>query len=168
MVGSYSSTKWFWMSWMVSALLPTPPAPTTTSLYSVILAAAAHHTNATAGGGEQKKERKMQVSSTKKHTWLGFSRTTDSSNLFSATGLRWCSPQPAAQWLETSVLFVCVCVCVLQWVCMMGTQVETLKGKCENMLSQSVSETAYTQASQYGRLPLNARWQTPEQELSNF
>ncbi len=37
MVGSYSSTKWFWMSWMVRALLPTPPAPTTTSLYSVIL-----------------------------------------------------------------------------------------------------------------------------------
>lgn len=35
-VGSYSSTKWFWISWMVSALLPTPPAPTTTSLYSVI------------------------------------------------------------------------------------------------------------------------------------
>lgn len=37
MVGSYSSTKWFWMSWIVSALLPTPPAPTTTSLYSVII-----------------------------------------------------------------------------------------------------------------------------------
>lgn len=37
MVGSYSSTKWFWMSWMVSALLPTPPAPTTTSLYSVMI-----------------------------------------------------------------------------------------------------------------------------------
>lgn len=36
MVGSYSSTKWFWMSWMVRALLPTPPAPTTTSLYSVM------------------------------------------------------------------------------------------------------------------------------------
>lgn len=35
-VGSYSSTKWFWMSWMVSALFPTPPAPTTTSLYSVM------------------------------------------------------------------------------------------------------------------------------------
>ncbi|TNN87904.1 hypothetical protein EYF80_001868 [Liparis tanakae] len=53
---------------MVSALLPTPPAPTTTSLYSVILAAAAHHTNATAGGGEQKKERKMQKC---RHTYLG-------------------------------------------------------------------------------------------------
>ena len=37
MVGSYSSTKWFWMSWMVRADLPTPPSPTTTSLYSVIL-----------------------------------------------------------------------------------------------------------------------------------
>ena len=36
MVGSYSSTKWFWISWIVSALFPTPPAPTTTSLYSVI------------------------------------------------------------------------------------------------------------------------------------
>lgn len=36
MVGSYSSTKWFWISWMVRALFPTPPAPTTTSLYSVI------------------------------------------------------------------------------------------------------------------------------------
>lgn len=35
-VGSYSSTKWFWMSCIVSALFPTPPAPTTTSLYSVI------------------------------------------------------------------------------------------------------------------------------------
>lgn len=35
-VGSYSSTKWFWMSWMVRALFPTPPAPTTTSLYSVM------------------------------------------------------------------------------------------------------------------------------------
>lgn len=44
MVGSYSSTKWFWMSWMVSALLPTPPAPTTTSLYSVMFVAAAHQT----------------------------------------------------------------------------------------------------------------------------
>lgn len=44
MVGSYSSTKWFWMSWMVSALLPTPPAPTTTSLYSVMSVAAAHRT----------------------------------------------------------------------------------------------------------------------------
>lgn len=32
------------MSWMVSALLPTPPAPTTTSLYSVMFVAAAHHT----------------------------------------------------------------------------------------------------------------------------
>lgn len=29
---------------MVSALLPTPPAPTTTSLYSVMFVAAAHHT----------------------------------------------------------------------------------------------------------------------------
>lgn len=37
MVGSYSSTKWFWMSCIVSALLPTPPAPTTTSLYSVMI-----------------------------------------------------------------------------------------------------------------------------------
>lgn len=44
MVGSYSSTKWFWISWMVSALLPTPPAPTTTSLYSVMFVAAARHT----------------------------------------------------------------------------------------------------------------------------
>lgn len=25
-VGSYSSTKWFWISWIVSALFPTPPA----------------------------------------------------------------------------------------------------------------------------------------------
>lgn len=25
-VGSYSSTKWFWMSWMVRADFPTPPA----------------------------------------------------------------------------------------------------------------------------------------------
>lgn len=41
MVGSYSSTKWFWMSWMVNALFPTPPAPTTTSLYSVIALPAA-------------------------------------------------------------------------------------------------------------------------------
>lgn len=41
MVGSYSSTKWFWMSWMVRALFPTPPAPTTTSLYSVIAPGAA-------------------------------------------------------------------------------------------------------------------------------
>lgn len=36
-VGSYSSMKWFWISWMVSADLPTPPPPTMTSLYSVIL-----------------------------------------------------------------------------------------------------------------------------------
>lgn len=36
-VGSYSSTKWFCMSWMVRADFPTPPAPTTTNLYSVIL-----------------------------------------------------------------------------------------------------------------------------------
>lgn len=45
MVGSYSSTKWFWMSWIVSALLPTPPAPTTTSLYSVMFATGTHHTH---------------------------------------------------------------------------------------------------------------------------
>lgn len=64
MVGSYSSTKWFWMSWMVSALLPTPPAPTTTSLYSVILAAAAHrtHTHTHAAAGEERGDRKRQVS----------------------------------------------------------------------------------------------------------
>lgn len=37
MVGSYSSTKWFWISWMVSADFPTPPAPTTTNLYSVMI-----------------------------------------------------------------------------------------------------------------------------------
>lgn len=37
MVGSYSSTKWFCISWIVSADLPTPPAPTTTSLYSVMM-----------------------------------------------------------------------------------------------------------------------------------
>ena len=36
MVGSYSSMKWFWMSWIVKADLPTPPPPTMTSLYSVI------------------------------------------------------------------------------------------------------------------------------------
>ena len=58
MVGSYSSTKWFWISCIVRALFPTPPAkemtheslklsdnlkntifylpPTTTNLYSVI------------------------------------------------------------------------------------------------------------------------------------
>lgn len=34
MVGSYSSTKWLWISWMVKQDLPTPPPPTTTSLYS--------------------------------------------------------------------------------------------------------------------------------------
>jgi len=34
-VGSYSSTKWLWMSWMVRQDLPTPPPPTTTSLYSL-------------------------------------------------------------------------------------------------------------------------------------
>lgn len=34
MVGSYSSTKWLWISWMVKQLFPTPPPPTTTSLYS--------------------------------------------------------------------------------------------------------------------------------------
>jgi hypothetical protein len=34
MVGSYSSTKWLWMSWMVKHDFPTPPPPTTTSLYS--------------------------------------------------------------------------------------------------------------------------------------
>jgi hypothetical protein len=33
-VGSYSSTKWLWMSWMVKQDFPTPPPPTTTSLYS--------------------------------------------------------------------------------------------------------------------------------------
>lgn len=27
MVGSYSSTKWFWISWMVRADFPTPPPP---------------------------------------------------------------------------------------------------------------------------------------------
>ena len=37
MVGSYSSMKWFWISWMVSADLPTPPPPTITNLYSVIV-----------------------------------------------------------------------------------------------------------------------------------
>lgn len=63
MVGSYSSTKWFWMSWMVSALLPTPPAPTTTSLYSVIFPAAAHHTRAHTTAGEKTGSRvKVQVS----------------------------------------------------------------------------------------------------------
>jgi len=35
MVGSYSSTKWLWISWMVRHDLPTPPPPTTTSLYSL-------------------------------------------------------------------------------------------------------------------------------------
>jgi hypothetical protein len=34
MVGSYSSTKWLWMSWIVKQDFPTPPPPTTTSLYS--------------------------------------------------------------------------------------------------------------------------------------
>jgi hypothetical protein len=34
MVGSYSSTKWLWISWMVRQDFPTPPPPTTTSLYS--------------------------------------------------------------------------------------------------------------------------------------
>lgn len=34
-VGSYSSTKWLWISWMVKQDLPTPPPPTTTSLYSL-------------------------------------------------------------------------------------------------------------------------------------
>jgi hypothetical protein len=34
MVGSYSSTKWLWISWMVKQDFPTPPPPTTTSLYS--------------------------------------------------------------------------------------------------------------------------------------
>lgn len=78
MVGSYSSTKWFWMSWMVSALLPTPPAPTTTSLYSVILAAAAHrtHTHTHAAAGEERGDRKRQVSiltdtHTHTHSWTG-------------------------------------------------------------------------------------------------
>ena len=33
-VGSYSSTKCAWISWMVRQDLPTPPPPTTTSLYS--------------------------------------------------------------------------------------------------------------------------------------
>lgn len=34
-VGSYSSTKWLWISWMVKQDFPTPPPPTTTSLYSL-------------------------------------------------------------------------------------------------------------------------------------
>jgi hypothetical protein len=34
MVGSYSSTKCFCISWMVRHDFPTPPPPTTTSLYS--------------------------------------------------------------------------------------------------------------------------------------
>lgn len=34
-VGSYSSTKWLWISWMVRHDFPTPPPPTTTSLYSL-------------------------------------------------------------------------------------------------------------------------------------
>lgn len=34
MVGSYSSTKWFWTNMMVSADFPTPPEPTTTILSS--------------------------------------------------------------------------------------------------------------------------------------
>lgn len=33
-VGSYSSTKWLWISWIVKHDFPTPPPPTTTSLYS--------------------------------------------------------------------------------------------------------------------------------------
>lgn len=33
-VGSYSSTKWLWISWIVKQDFPTPPPPTTTSLYS--------------------------------------------------------------------------------------------------------------------------------------
>ena len=33
-VGSYSSTKWLWINWMVRQDFPTPPPPTTTSLYS--------------------------------------------------------------------------------------------------------------------------------------
>lgn len=36
MVGSYSSTKWDWISWIVRHDLPTPPPPTTTSLYSLV------------------------------------------------------------------------------------------------------------------------------------
>lgn len=31
---SCKHTKWFWMSWIVKALFPTPPPPTITSLYS--------------------------------------------------------------------------------------------------------------------------------------
>lgn len=33
-VGSYSSTKWLWINWIVKHDFPTPPPPTTTSLYS--------------------------------------------------------------------------------------------------------------------------------------
>ncbi len=36
MVGSYSSTKCDWISWIVRHDLPTPPPPTTTSLYSLV------------------------------------------------------------------------------------------------------------------------------------
>lgn len=34
MVGSYSSSQWLWMNWIVRALLPTAPPPQTTSRYS--------------------------------------------------------------------------------------------------------------------------------------
>lgn len=34
-VGSYSSTKWLWINWIVRHDLPTPPPPTTTNLYSL-------------------------------------------------------------------------------------------------------------------------------------
>lgn len=154
MVGSYSSTKWFWMSWMVSALLPTPPAPTTTSLYSVILAAAAHrtHTHTHAAAGEERGDRKRQVSiltDTHTHTQLDW---------------KWCSPQVViqtkhtdititAQWWE-NVRGLCVRVCVV------GAEVETLKGECEkcaegtrcsNPLPLSVSSRECVWGGEWGR-----------------
>jgi hypothetical protein len=69
MVGSYVSTKWFRHSchglasvystgaagrtWIVRAVLPTPPSPSTTSLYSVIFPAmVSEGVQELCGGGE--------------------------------------------------------------------------------------------------------------------
>ncbi len=109
MVGSYSSTKWFWMSWMVSALLPTPPAPTTTSLYSVIFAAAAHRTHHC--WREEREQRKVQISTYVHRALTSYCPTP---------GWPRCGPQPVAQTKHTVITIPAqwwetLEVCVVCW-----------------------------------------------------
>ncbi len=110
-----------------------------------------HHTHTTAGEktGSTESCRLAVWWETHTHTHTHTTRfeqnnrhTQSFDKLFSATGLAWCSPQPVVQtkhtvititakWRETLVVCVCACVCVCVHVCVVGAEVETLKGECE-------------------------------------